>query len=449
VAIAPEPPRSPAPELQATPVVTPDECALIGATGEPITTVVLTDRIDPSRAPRPSNESERLLFRQVYETLVRADCMGRVVSGLAASWRLDADGSTWIVTLREGARFADGTPVTAGDVRASWTRGGELLPHVSRLVQSVVPVGDAALAIGLRHHGKDAPIALAHPDLAVARPAADSPWPLGTMASRVAPDGDKAAALITLTRDGLPDLRFLAAPGDPRDLLDRGVDLLLTRDPAALDYAATLPDLQSVPLAWLRTQVLLARGRPPAAPYPSEAARQALADDAIRGDGRGARGPSWWQMRPECEIATAPQREQPVATPRIVYDTGDAAARDLAERLAGLARRSDPVATAFLDLLLPNRPSQTVLRAAGLSGEALAAARRRGTDAGYVISVDSRPIAPCRDLEALIASAPWLDPETIVPLVDTRLHAIVRRGRSGLTADWDGGLAIAGPNGPR
>ena len=40
--------------------------------------------------------------------------------------------------------------------------------------------------------------------------------------------------------------------------------------------------------------------------------------------------------------------------------------------------------------------------------------------------------------------ARWLDPETIVPLVETRLHAIVRRGRSGVTAEWDGGLVIAG-----
>jgi hypothetical protein len=40
--------------------------------------------------------------------------------------------------------------------------------------------------------------------------------------------------------------------------------------------------------------------------------------------------------------------------------------------------------------------------------------------------------------------APWLDPETIVPLVDTRLQAIVRRGRSGLTAEWDGGVVVAG-----
>src|SRR5262245_61673298 len=96
-----------------------DQCGLIAAGGELIETVALTDRIDPANAPRPSNESERLLFRQLYETLVRADCMGELRPGLAASWRLDADGRTWIVTLRENARFADGTSVTADQVRAS------------------------------------------------------------------------------------------------------------------------------------------------------------------------------------------------------------------------------------------------------------------------------------------------------------------------------------------
>jgi hypothetical protein len=76
-------------------------------------------------------------------------------------------------------------------------------------------------------------------------------------------------------------------------------------------------------------------------------------------------------------------------------------------------------------------------------------ALRRGTDAAYILPVDARPVEPCRDLQALMDSAPWLDPETIVALVDTRLQAIVRRGRSGATIDWDGGLHIAGVNGPR
>jgi hypothetical protein len=40
--------------------------------------------------------------------------------------------------------------------------------------------------------------------------------------------------------------------------------------------------------------------------------------------------------------------------------------------------------------------------------------------------------------------ARWLDPDTIVPLVDTRLQAVVRRGRAGITADFDGALLIDG-----
>src|SRR5258706_10078112 len=86
VASTPEPPAPP----PATPVLVPEagsgDCALIAGPGEPITTVAVSDRIDPSNAPHPSNESERLLFRQLYETLVRVDCHGRVRPGLAASW---------------------------------------------------------------------------------------------------------------------------------------------------------------------------------------------------------------------------------------------------------------------------------------------------------------------------------------------------------------------------
>jgi extracellular solute-binding protein (family 5) len=429
---------------------------LIAESSDPVATVALNNPIDPSNAPHPSNESERLVFRQLYETLVRADCHGRVRPGLAAAWQLDANGRTWIVTLRENARFSDGTPVTAADVQASWTRGDtgdELRPHVSRLVQSIAPVGDRALAITLRSHRVDVPLALAHPDLAIAKSVADSPWPLGTRPGRIATEGHtpvaRAATVITVARDDQPAIRFLVAAGDTRDLLDDGVDLLLTRDPATLDYAATLPQFQSVPLAWQRTHILLTPGRSRSAASLSEDARQVLADDAVRGEARGARGAFWWQMMTGCEVTLSPLRDHSSPTPRIVYDASDGAARDLAERLVGLVRASGPAATAFLDALLPDRPSRTYQRAAGLTGEALARAQRRGTDAGYVISVDSRPVDPCRDLQALMDGAPWLDPETLVPLVETRLQAIVRRGRSGVTAEWDGGLVIAGVNGPR
>jgi hypothetical protein len=44
---------------------------------------------------------------------------------------------------------------------------------------------------------------------------------------------------------------------------------------------------------------------------------------------------------------------------------------------------------------------------------------------------------------------PWLDPATIVPLVDTRVRAIMRRDRSGIVREWDGGLRIAGADDQR
>jgi hypothetical protein len=428
-----------------------DDCALIASPGEPVANVGLTEQVEPSNAPRPSNESERLLFRQLYETLVRVDCMGRVRPGLAASWRLDGDGRTWILTLRENARFTDGTPVASDDVRASWARSrieDGLRPEVSRLIQSIVPAGDRALAITLRRHRADVPMALAHPDLAIAKSVADSPWPLGTRSGRIA-RGDDPVSAITLIRDNLPAVRFVMARGDQRDLLDQQVDVLLTRDPATLDYAATLPQFQTLPLPWQRTHVLLTPGRARSSPTLSEDARQVLADDAVRGEARGARGPFWWQMLSDCDVAPPPPAPSLPPTPRVVYDATDGAARDLSERLVGLAGSSSPAAAAFLDVLLPDRPRRTFQRATGLTGEALALARRRGTDAGYVTSVDSRPLDPCRDLQALIDLGRWLDPETIVPLVETRRTAIVRRGRSGVSAEWDGGLVIAGVNEPR
>ena len=139
VAAAPEPPAAPPVAPAAPPVATavdpappPDGCALIAEPGEPITTVALGDRVDPSNAPHPSNESERLLFRQLYETLVRVDCQGRVASGRwprrGGSTPTAAPGSS---PCGENARFSDGTPVTtaatcarAGRVTAAETSCG-------------------------------------------------------------------------------------------------------------------------------------------------------------------------------------------------------------------------------------------------------------------------------------------------------------------------------------
>jgi hypothetical protein len=435
----PDGPSNPAPKSPPRPIVeraradvradaVPEDCDLIAGPGEPILTVALSEPVNPANAPRPSNESERLLFRQLYETLVRVDCRGRVRPALASAWRLNADARSWIVSLRDGARFSDGTPVTAADIVASWSRDGagiELSARISRLVESLVAIDDRTLSVTLRSQRTDVPLALAHGDLAIGKRVDGLSWPAGTRPSRVAAQaggrGSTAASVITVDRDGLTPVRFLLGARDPRDLLDDGVDLTLTRDPATLGYAGTLSQYQSVPLDWQRVHILVTPRPERSSSLLMPGAREALARDAVRGEARGALGPPWWQASTDCHISGGAPAVAPLL-PQIVYDARDHAARDVAERLAGL---------------------RTFQRATGLTGETLVRARRRGADAGYLVSLETRPLDPCHELQSLTDGLPWLDPEAIVPLVETRFQAIVRRGRSGISTEWDGGLLLA------
>jgi peptide/nickel transport system substrate-binding protein len=68
-----------------------------------------------------------LIARQVFETLVSyRDATTDIEPGLATRWGVSRDGLTWSFTIRENARFHDGTPLTAREVRASLER--QMLP---------------------------------------------------------------------------------------------------------------------------------------------------------------------------------------------------------------------------------------------------------------------------------------------------------------------------------
>jgi hypothetical protein len=243
---------------------------------------------------------------------------------------------------------------------------------------------------------------------------------MGTRSARIAGNGQSALTLSGLSRNS--PIRFLLAPGrDSRDLLDQGSDLLLTRDPRTLDYAVTLPQFQISPLPWQRTYVLLTPNRAGAVSLLTADERRALAQDAVRGPARGAEGPFWWESLSDCEVASPQVPPSTQAPPRIVYDVEDSAARELAERFVGTGKYP---------------------RASGLTGDALAQALRRGNESAYILSLDRRPLDSCREMQVLKDSAGWIDPTTIVPLVDTRFQAIVRQGRSGLNTEWDGTLLL-------
>jgi peptide/nickel transport system substrate-binding protein len=75
-----------------------------------------------SMDPYARQETFLLLFDQsMYEPLLRWDRQMKLQSGLATEWK-QTDPTTWRFKLRQGVKFHDGTPFTAGDVVFSYER---------------------------------------------------------------------------------------------------------------------------------------------------------------------------------------------------------------------------------------------------------------------------------------------------------------------------------------
>ncbi len=60
-------------------------------------------------------------FRDLFEGLVNQNEKGEIVPGVATQWKSN-DNRIWTFTLRDNAKWADGTPVTAQDFVYSWQR---------------------------------------------------------------------------------------------------------------------------------------------------------------------------------------------------------------------------------------------------------------------------------------------------------------------------------------
>ncbi|HEX5435605.1 MAG TPA: ABC transporter substrate-binding protein [Gemmatimonadaceae bacterium] len=422
--------------------------------------IALAGAVDPSHAPVPRTAGERMIFAQLYEPLIRVDCMGRPYPGLAASWSVDTSARRWSFTLRSGATFWDGTPVTTRDVAASWGDSGQTGvagqaitadgtryagPAPPRLAaelaaDSIILVNDRTLTIVLRQASAGVPLALASPGLAVTASGSATRWPEGTGMYRV--DGNSpvlgaaaAHGVITLHAppgNHAPVLRFrVGAVSDVRDLLDRGLDIAMTADPLVLDYAATRPSLHSIPLPWSRTYVLLAPARleqtRDSAPAADSAFRDALARDAVRVEARGAEPPYWWRNPNTCPSADSAQgalpssgesragarpSEQPgVLARRIVYRRGDQVAADLADRLVALGAMGgrDATSAARLAAIIPGVGGNgTRLVAAALPAAAFDTVLHAGTEAAYVFDLPAHVLAPCAHVRALAARLPWM-----------------------------------------
>ncbi|NTW40274.1 MAG: ABC transporter substrate-binding protein, partial [Cellulomonadaceae bacterium] len=90
-----------------------------GATGSASTSVVhvaLTAEPDTLDPIFDTGLAALNVFYNVFDQLATIDADGAVQPRLAESWTADETLTTWVFTLREGATFQDGTPVTSADV---------------------------------------------------------------------------------------------------------------------------------------------------------------------------------------------------------------------------------------------------------------------------------------------------------------------------------------------
>lgn len=80
-----------------------------------------TENLDPHGAAG-SGIGTQIADQAIFSRLVRPNPEGKIVSDLASKWQPNADATQWTFTLREDAKFSDGSAVEADDVLASIKR---------------------------------------------------------------------------------------------------------------------------------------------------------------------------------------------------------------------------------------------------------------------------------------------------------------------------------------
>jgi hypothetical protein len=335
-------------------------------------------------------EDSTVVARLRPKPLIRLDCFGHARPAAAQSWTPDASHRTWTLALAPAA-----LDVTAADAAAEWrTRPDAATTLRNSGVASVVPLDERRLVVTLDRPTDSVPALFADPSLGLVT---DSLPPTGTTFVARRPSG-----------------------GDPRDALDAGTDILRTGDPTILEYARTRPDFTVHPLPWSRTYVVVVPpGRDdlgPLIPADTAAFRAGLARDAVRSEARAAEPPFWWDSMGPCPpLKRVPAFRGRLGADAVVYEREDAVARAIAERVVALS--DDPMSAT-----------------SGLPADRMAGALRDGVGRAYVVAVSRTALVPCRE------AAGWPMGSRAIPLIDTRMRVIVRRGVPRLTVEFDGAL---------
>ena len=381
----------------------------------------LTDSVLPRRAPVPHNPSERIVFAQLYETLVNLDCAGHLSPGLAEQWTCTQDSTVWVFTIRQDARFWDGSRVNSADIKQAWCdnqacSGNEELvtpwAWFNARASTITVLDARRLAVRLPEPQADFPALLTHPATAVAVRRSGWFWPVGSGPGR----------LQASTPPPLPDLEcrpnlqhprapvwklltFLVRPGrDIRDLIASDFHLAQVTDLESTRFFSEAPDYSVTPLPWNRLYLLVCslEGNPGGTGRWLGPAR--LLDPGRELTRIAAR--SWPEIvLPAGAGSACPQLTGPVTLSGsarldwnlddlgldqdvVVYAAGDPGARELAQRLAVLG--------------------DVEIRTAGLPPAALNFTLQWQMAGSYIVPLDLNFPTTCLQLASLMGRATWL-----------------------------------------
>jgi oligopeptide transport system substrate-binding protein len=77
------------------------------------------ESLDPHKT---STVNEAHVIRDLFTGLAMQDAKANIIPGAAESWAMSADGKTYTFKMRAGAKWSDGSPVTAQDFVYAWQR---------------------------------------------------------------------------------------------------------------------------------------------------------------------------------------------------------------------------------------------------------------------------------------------------------------------------------------
>ena len=420
-------------------------CVFALATGEPVESLTIAL---PAHAATggSTNPITRLIDGLRFEPLFRVDCNGVMIPALAESWHAEATGRTWTFTIREGAQLPDGTPVTVRDIVASWrTSAAASRSEFGRYVADSARIIDArTIAVTL----PDTSVGLLSDPAFSLRVAAEAGVePVGTGAYELVAGSGRLKPHPGARLANAPHIRLarFTSAVDPRDMLDAGVDLLVTEDPSAMRYATAHPELEAAPLPPTRVYVLVTAGESSGThddSLPEASLREELARDVVPARALAAKARYWWNDLPVCAPAASPRGFEPVRTaPRIVYDLRDPVAAALAQRLIALATGATTGDAATLDALANLRSSAVPPVAVGLPYQQFLESLNAANEIAYVVSLPVTPVDRCLAIGNLGAQlASGVAAASLVPLIEVGGWAVVRRGRVTLEVDRDGSI---------